>query len=79
MVDNSGSWGQGKLRGVLGGVVDQSLKSLDGHRLYIQTQPFPPWINKKERQSNNAVGRSYCDYVLVMSKVIWYERKNISN
>ena len=62
MVDNSGSWGQRKLRGVLGGVVDQSLKSLDGHkiceRLYIQTQPFPPWINKKERQSNNAVGRS---------------------
>ena len=62
MVDNSGSWGQGKLRGVLGGVVDQSRKSLrwvgNMKRLYIQTQPFPPWINKKERQSNNAVGRS---------------------
>jgi len=43
VVNNSGSWGQGKLRGVLGGVVDQSLKSLDGHkiceRLYIQTPP----------------------------------------
>ena len=53
--------------------MDQSRKSLrwvgNMKRLYIQTPPFQPRINKKERQSNNAVGRSYCDYVLVMSNV----------
>jgi hypothetical protein len=62
VVHNSGSWGRGKLRGVLSGVVDQSLKSLDGHkigeRLYIPTKPFPPWINKKNQIDHGSVGRS---------------------